>query len=182
MTPPGTRRCLGFVSTIGRVSTSPFLYNNSPQSRVNTTFRGSAVWSLTLPVGPRDTNAQRVLAFAFFEPLQPGSHRAELNCLSSRSDHHVHAPSRAWKVQSVRTRAQIPHKTLRAAPPSLTHWFGIVTSAATHATFAAHRSNILAFDLTSHDSRAILRSPVHMLATHTQNTNNSDCGWGGVGG
>ena len=29
MTPPGTRRCLSCDSTVGRVSTSPFLYNNS---------------------------------------------------------------------------------------------------------------------------------------------------------
>ena len=29
LTPPGTRRCLSCDSTVGRVSTSPFLYNNS---------------------------------------------------------------------------------------------------------------------------------------------------------
>ena len=38
--------------------------------RANTTFRGSVVWSLTPPVGPRDTNARRVLALASFEPLR----------------------------------------------------------------------------------------------------------------
>ena len=106
LTPPGTRRCLGCVFTSGRVSASPFLYNNSQKSKVkvksrtlrnadeaqgvpcslvrpgargygvraNTTFRGSVVWFLTPPVGPRDTNARRVLAFAFFEPLQSQSH------------------------------------------------------------------------------------------------------------
>ena len=90
------RHCLGFSPTTGRVSTSLFLYNSSEvaNSRTlrqaqacsgsypvhssgevlvgtgfvrNTTFR---VWSLTTPVGPRDTNARRVLAFASFEPLQ----------------------------------------------------------------------------------------------------------------
>ena len=97
LTPPGTRRCLGCVFTSGRVSASPFLYNNTiivksqkskskvglsetqkrlrelpcslvrPSARghgvrANTTFRGSVVWSLTPPVGPRDTNARRVSA------------------------------------------------------------------------------------------------------------------------
>ena len=33
-------------------------------------FRGSVVWSLTPPVGPRDTNARRVLALTSFEPLR----------------------------------------------------------------------------------------------------------------
>ena len=32
LTPPGTRRCLSCVSTSGRVSTSPFLYNISQKS------------------------------------------------------------------------------------------------------------------------------------------------------
>ena len=32
LTPPGTRRCLGGVPTLGRVSTSPFLYNISQKS------------------------------------------------------------------------------------------------------------------------------------------------------
>ena len=103
LTPPGTRRCLGCVFTSGHVSASPFLYNNSQKSkvksrtlrnadeaqgvpcslvrpsarghgvRVNTTFRGSGVWSLTPLVGPRDTNARRVSAFASFEPLQARS-------------------------------------------------------------------------------------------------------------
>ena len=67
-----------------------------------------------------------------------------------------HAP---FHVLETRTQ----HKTVpQGCSSSSTHWSGINTSAVAQATFFAHQTDILVADPTSHDSRAIPRSLIHL--------------------